>query len=250
MSRPGLGWLPDLPDKRDQYYALPLTFGPLPLRADLRDAMPAVYDQGTLGSCTAQAVAGAIEHGQRKQGIAEGTPSRLFVYYNTRARIGTTTWDSGGYLRDAIKSVAKEGECDETLWPYYVSLFNHRPRLACYDAAKSERVLRYRRLRQQLPELQHCLASGYPFVFGFTVYGSLLSAEVARSGVVPMPAPGERTEGGHAVMAVGYDTEERVFFVRNSWGASWGQRGYCVMPFDYVLDQDLAADFWTIEQVQ
>ena len=86
-------------------------------------------------------------------------------------------------------------------------------------------------------------------MFGFTVYESFESQEVAKTGVVPMPAPGEQVVGGHAVLAVGYDDSAQTFMVRNSWGTGWGQAGYFTMPYAYLTTRGLSSDFWTIRIV-
>ena len=98
--------------------------------------------------------------------------------------------------------------------------------------------------------MKGCLASGFPFVFGFTVYESFESQEVAKTGMVPMPAAGESVLGGHAVLAVGYDDGHQRFIVRNSWGTGWGMQGYFTMPYAYLTERDLSSDFWTIRLVQ
>jgi C1A family cysteine protease len=99
--------------------------------------------------------------------------------------------------------------------------------------------------------MRSCLAYGFPFVFGFTVYDAFESAAVARSGVLNMPGPKEKMAGGHAVMAVGYDGGARRFVIRNSWGNDWGQKGYFTMPYDYLSpDKNLADDFWTVRIFQ
>ncbi len=246
------GWVPDLPDYRDLIYRAPVRrLRALPPKVDLRRVCPPVYDQGDLGSCTANAIGAALEFDQMKQRIAEVfPPSRLFVYYNERAIEGTIDDDSGAMIRDGIKSVAKQGAPHETLWPYVIPKFRQKPPTKAYrDAAKHPAVL-YQRVVPVLPQLKGCLAAGFPFVFGFSVYESFESDVVARTGRAPLPKRGEKQLGGHAVLAVGYDGPKRRFLVRNSWGTEWGMRGYFTMPFEYLLDSNLSDDFWMITLVR
>lgn len=245
------GWLPDLPDHRDQLYAAPLELaGALPARADLRPHCPPVYDQGQLGSCTANAIAAAIEFDRLKQKLSDFTPSRLFIYYNERVIEHTVDSDSGAQIRDGIKSTAKQGDCPESEWPYVIAKFKTRPPANCYADALKYKVVLYQRVTQTLSQLKGCLASGWPFVFGFTVYDSFESAQVAKTGHAPLPQAGDTVIGGHAVMAAGYDDAKQWFFVRNSWGTKWGLKGYFTLPYTYVVDPSLASDFWTIRIVQ
>ena len=247
----GYGWARDLPDERDHLYAAPLlSFKKgLPPSVDLRSKCPPVYDQGQLGSCTGNAIAGAIEFDQRKQGNKEFVPSRLFIYYNERVIEGTVSQDAGAQIRDGVKSVAKLGAPPETDWPYDIAKFAQKPPPNAYSDALQDLVSSYARVTNNLTNMQGCLASGYPFVFGFTVYESFESATVAQTGIVPMPAPGEQVLGGHAVVAVGYDNSQRRFIVRNSWGANWGMAGYFTIPFEYLINPNLASDFWTLRSV-
>ena len=254
------GWKPDLPDHRDFTYAVPHpTAAALPPKADLRPSCPPVYDQGQLGSCTANAIAGAIEFEQKKQKLPEFTPARLFIYYNERIMEGTApSVDSGAQIRDGIKSVAQQGACKETSWTYDDTGNNGnpcpkckyalKPTPACYKEALQYKVKAYQRLdNTNLNTLKGCLASGFPFVFGFTVYESFESPQVAKSGIVSMPTSSEKVVGGHAVCCVGYDDSKQLFIVRNSWGTGWGLNGYCMMPYTYLSSSNLADDFWTIQ---
>jgi C1A family cysteine protease len=245
------GWVPDLPDARDFMYSAPEeVLTSLPKKVDLRSKMPPVYDQGQLGSCTANAISAAFEYDQVKEGLKDFMPSRLFIYYNERAIEGTVDSDSGAMIRDGIKSIAKLGVCDEGVWPYDIARFTEKPPKQAYDDAKSHQATLYRRVIGNLHQMQGCLASGYPFVFGFSVYESFMSADVARTGEVPLPPRSEKLVGGHAVVAVGYDDRIQRFIVRNSWGNGWGMKGYCTMPYGYLTDPQLARDFWAIYTVE
>jgi len=244
------GWIPDFPDIRDRVYHLPRRAGALPPSADLRPGCPAVYDQGDLGSCTANAIGAALQFDQIKQKLELSTPSRLFIYYNERALEGTVDTDSGAQIRDGIKTVASDGACAEFMWPYVQEVFASRPTDACYQNAKLHPAVQYARVTQNAPQLKACLASGYPFVFGFTVYESFEGDEIAKSGIVPMPSESDTEIGGHAVMAVGYDDRSQTFLARNSWGADWGMAGYFTIPYAYLTDSNLADDFWVIRVVK
>jgi C1A family cysteine protease len=244
------GWLPDIPDARDFLYSAPApVLAKLPKKVDLRTEFPAVYDQGQLGSCTANAIAAAFEYEQIKQQLEDFMPSRLFVYYNERVIEGTVDTDSGAMIRDGIKSVAKLGVCAETTWPYSIAKFKNKPPAKAFNEARKHTAAVYRRVTATLPQLKGCLATGSPIVFGFSVYESFESEQVARTGKVALPRSGEQLIGGHAVVAIGYDDSSKRFIVRNSWGSNWGLKGYFTMPYAYLTNPQLASDFWAIYTV-
>jgi C1A family cysteine protease len=250
----GLGWVPDLPDARDHLFAAPpRTLTALPKQVDMRPQCPAIFDQGQLGSCTANAIAAALEFDQMKQHLGPPhpfTPSRLFIYYNERVIEHSVNSDAGAQIRDGVKSVAKQGDCPESEWPYDPTKFAVKPPAQCYQDAAKYKAVSYARVTQSLTQLKGCLAAGFPIVLGFTVYDSFMSDAVAQSGVAPMPdLSTEHVQGGHAVVAVGYDDTKQVFIMRNSWGTGWGMQGYFTMPYAYLTDRQLASDFWQITQV-
>jgi C1A family cysteine protease len=251
-SRPvaGYGWIPDLPDVRDfQFAAAPEVVKELPPKVDLRDQCPPVYDQGQLGSCTANAIAAALEFDQMKQHEHEFVPSRLFIYYCERQVENTINDDSGAQIRDGIKCVNTIGAPPETDWPYEVSKFREKPPDNAYSDAKLAQALEYKRIQRVLDDMKACLAEGYPFVFGFSVYASFEGEEVKNTGVAQMPAPDEEFKGGHAVLAVGYDNSEERLIVRNSWSDQWGMKGYFTLPYGYLTERGLSSDFWSIRSV-
>lgn len=242
------GWLPDLPDQRDHLYAAVRPIQPiLPTHVDLRPTCSPVENQGDLGSCTANALAGALEFLERKDHVSFIDMSRLFIYYNERVIEGTVKSDSGAMIRDGIKTLKKQGVCPEKKWPYVISKFTVKPSVACYKEALDHQIISYHRILT-LNEMRMCLVDGFPFVFGFTVYESFESQEVARTGIVNMPQSIERAIGGHAVLTVGYNDGLERFIVRNSWGVKWGQNGYFTIPYEYVANRNLSDDFWTIRR--
>jgi C1A family cysteine protease len=255
----GYGWRHQLPDIRDRLYAARLTAAP-PAEFDLRPAMPPVYDQGQLGSCTGNAIAAAMEYERDRQGLSGFVPSRLFIYYNERALEGTVSSDAGAVIRDGIKVVNNAGVCPETMWPYNIGVFTVTPPKRCYIAALKDRLVQYEAI-QTLGDLKDAISSNLAVVFGFTVYESFESVAVAQTGVMPMPKGGEHAVGGHAVVAVGYSDAKRQVIVRNSWGPSWGDAGYFYMPYQYltgtktvsdsasISGAHLASDFWALELV-
>lgn len=240
------GWRRDLPDYRDKQFVTSMALAALPSSVDLRPSFTVAYDQGQLGSCTANAIGAMIEYTLGKQKFSVFMPSRLFIYYNERMLEGTIGQDSGAMLRTGMKVINKFGACSEVTSPYVISRFKRKPSQKAYTEGLKHIAIEYMRVDQTKLALQSCLAEGLPVVFGFAVYRSFESAEVARTGVVPMPNPGESMLGGHAVVLVGYDDRLERYLVRNSWGTAWGQQGYFWMPYEYVHNPNLAADFWTL----
>lgn len=247
---PKYGWIPDLPDQRDfSYVRLAVALPPLPKAVDLRARCSPVEDQGKIGSCTACALVGNLEFLKVRTLKKVINFSKLFLYYNERAIRHTQRLDSGASLRDGIKTLVKIGDCQESFWPYSVSKLAVKPPSNAYTDALHYQITSYYRLHT-LDEMKHAIGSGYPFVFGFVVYESFESKKVRQTGIVPMPESDERVVGGHAVCAVGYDDIMKWFIVRNSWGSGWGDHGYCYMPYSYVTTSSLAADYWTIRDME
>lgn len=213
---------------------------------DLSKYVQHVYDQKDLNSCTANALCAAYGLDLTTSG-GYFNPSRLFLYYNIRERKGNVITDSGASIRETVKSMNREGVCDEPLWPYVVKKFMERPQQWCYSAAVGNNLYKYERLDQDINQFRACLKKNCPFVFGFNVYKSFESIADFSNGDMPMPTVREQRSqpiGQHAVVAVGYDDSKRRIKVLNSWGSNWGDRGYFYMPYDFIKDSRFCFDFW------
>ncbi len=278
-----LGWIPDYPDFRDftenteevreilKPTGLPMGTakkkGPrgkvLPAAVDLKEWCSPVEDQGQLGSCTAQAGAGIIEYYERKSFGRHIDASRLFLYKVTR-NLMKMRGDTGAYLRSTIGAMVLFGVPPEEYWQYTDNLqeFDKEPPAFCYSFAQNYKTLKYYRHDPPsaspdiiLNKLKTYLAAGHPAMFGFTVYSSIEQAN--DSGRIPFPAPRDKIEGGHAVVAVGYDDKMKIknkygdeenvgaLLIRNSWGKGWGEDGYGWLPYEYIV-RGLAEDFWSV----
>lgn len=241
-------------DVRDDYPALKFKLPNHQVAAvtcvDLRPLMPPVYDQGQLGSCSANAIGAAYEFDQIKQKEASPfVPSRLCIYYYERKAQGTIKQDSGAQLAIGVQVVSVTGVIPETEWPYDISKFTVKPPSKCMKDAKYHTCTTHYKVAQSLGQFKQALISGFPIVIGFSVYSGFESAEVAKSGIVELPAANEQALGGHAVLVVGFDDASSRFIVRNSWGDGWGQKGYFTIPYNYILDANLASDFWVLGSV-
>jgi C1A family cysteine protease len=246
----GYGWKPGLPTQRFPMYSARVDAAALPPLVDMRPQCPPVYDQGQLGSCTGNALAGLVEFLLLKQELKDFTPSRLFIYYNERVLENDTADDAGASISDGATVISTEGCPNEALWPYDVKTFAEKPPQPVYQDGLQHLAFGVQQVQQDLTAMKETLTSGLPIVVGFTVYQSFESDAVATTGIVPMPGHHEQVLGGHAVLVVGYDDSQSRFIVRNSWGAQWGQNGYFLMPYAYLTNRRLSSDFWSANRTE
>jgi C1A family cysteine protease len=228
----------------------------LPTKVDLREPnnnspnkiMPPVYDQGSLGSCTANALCAAMQYNNINiQG------SRLFVYFNGRMIRNTIGEDAGAFITDGIDALKIYGVCQEEEWPYNKKKYKQRPTDACYINALAHRAIKVENIAQNLYTMKKALWSGYPIILAMEIFASFMSKKVKKSGIVSMSDVNtDLSNGGHAILVVGYDDEFSIdnikgcWICRNSHGTNWGDNGYFRIPYKYLLDESLTTDLWII----
>jgi C1A family cysteine protease len=239
------GYIKDKPDTRDFMFHMVQKVEQLPPMVDLRQYCSPVRDQGQLGSCTAFSMATGLREFIEKRSTKRLTIlSPMFMYYEERKLEGTIGEDSGAEIRDGMKVLSSLGVSPEYDDKYAISKFVKAPtKTALKDAIRFKTIV-YSRLTT-LNSMKSCLAAGNGLVFGFNMYESFESDAVAKTGMMPMPKFSEQLLGGHAVFVVGYDDSKKVLIIKNSWGASWGDKGYFYMPYDFASNPNEVSDIWT-----
>jgi C1A family cysteine protease len=226
-------------------------FDKLPTVLDLRRYMTKIENQGQIGSCVANAVAGAYEYLVKRHKGELYDVSRLFIYYNARVLSGMAHKDEGAYVKDAIESLKIHGACSENTYPYIHELVNEKPSPEAYQEASAFLIESVEKIDTNLEAWKTILAQGYPIVFGLLLFESF--DNYGHNGLIPIPSSKDHkrnSHAAHAMLCVGYSEHDKVFIVRNSWGKSWGHDGYCYIPYDYLINKNYnLGDNWIIKRL-
>lgn len=248
QRRISLNVQPSPPDARDHKIMFSTNrSGRMPPTINLSSLCPPVYDQGDIGSCTANSASTMFSYICKKNQGVDVLPSRLFLYYNTRVIENNVNTDSGATLRNTMRSLRSSGICKETSWAYQDSLLFQQPTTDCYTEALNYQALSYASVNINLTSMKNALQSGFIFVIGILVFSSFMSLSVANTGIVPPPnTRRESFLGGHAICITGYSDHRQAFSFRNSWGTDWGIQGNGWIPYSYLANRNLAFDAWTL----
>ena len=247
------GWKPDTPDFRDIRFSLSSVTSSIPQSYDTRNTDWGIYDQGQLGSCTANATLSAYRHVLHREGHADFDGSRLAQYYWSRYLEGDTQSDGGAEIRDAVKVLTKFGVAPESAWPYIEAKVTRGPPAAVGKLAKQHVAIQYQSVALTMASLCGAIVQHGNVIVGISVYDSFESKAVAQTGKVPFPSSHEKLVGGHAIELIGYDftsADNQFFIAKNSWGTDWGDHGYFYIPFNYITNPDLSDDAWTLVAVK
>ena len=221
----------------------------LPQQVDLRPHLTKIEEQVGM-SCVANTCAGAYEYLAKRHLGKSADVSRLFIYYNARLEDGDEGVDDGTTMQSAIEGLKKYGACKEDLWPNDEDYINEEPNSESYEHGAYFKIAEAEYVETDLTLWQQTLASGYPIAFCLNTFSSFDDA-TENKGRVPIPKKNEQEReehGWHSMLCVGYLAKDQMFIVRNSWGTAWGDKGYCYIPYKYVIHDELNGhDSWIIK---
>ena len=117
-------------------------------------------------------------------------------------------------------------------WPYDPGRFRDQPTPRAYADAQRRTITNYEVLYGN-QEIMEVLNFGRPVLIGMTIFSDFQFLTQGDS-VVAMPDAGESSIGSHAMCLLGYDQPLQRFLAKNSFGVTWGDSGYCWIPFEYM----------------
>jgi C1A family cysteine protease len=242
---------------------------PLPARVDLRKWCPEPVMQGNFDTCSVHVVAEMVEYFERRAFGTSASPSRRFLFRAAKHLSGTATGKTelqGVYIRQAIGALKVLGAPHEKYFPYpdittpaAAEELKTDPSAFCYALAANHKAVTFYRLdprdasgkltirpAQLLHFMKQHLAAKIPMSLEFPLYAEAVH-ESLKTGFIPNPAPKTKPVGSHSIVVVGYDDNKSGGALRilNSWGTTWGRKGFGWLPYDYVL-KDRTSDLWTL----
>lgn len=215
----------------------------LPASVDLRSAWWKVNDQGTTGSCVGWATAdGVLRYHLVTAGkLPQSTHlSPRFVWMASKETDEFVTTPetfiegAGTSLKAAMDIIRKYGCVLDADLPFKIStLMFAGDERTFYAKASSRKAANYFNLQRNLNQWKAWLAGNGPILAGLNVDATWDNAS-STSGKLDTFQP-STTRGGHAICVVGYTADGR-FIIRNSWGTTWGDKGFGYASPAYIAD--------------
>lgn len=212
---------------------------------DLRPKFPEVYEQGKIGSCSANSLCSIFDYDSKNNFRG----SRLFLYYNERLLINETEKDNGAYIDDGITALKTFGICHENDWKYNINNIYIKPDNNAYEKAKNNYIQEAIKIDNNINIIREWLDKNEPITVGIAIYSNFMSLLSAKTGKIGLPTEKDKFMGGHAVVICGYNDYTREFIMRNSWGVFWGDNGYFYLPYEYISNSKLTGDLWIIIKI-
>lgn len=223
----------------------------LPKSVDLRKYFSSIKNQGSNGSCVSFSLTSIFEYILSKQNLLKEDLSERYLYYNARiealkrqGKNEANLVDNGTSFFDAIKSLQLDGICREVLCEYSSENgIDLKPTDDAYKDGRTRLITEAMNVKMTESDIKSALSEGCPVAVAVRLFDSFANMS---HGFVPLPdddeiraVENENIDSSHAMVICGYSDENKVFVVRNSWGTSFGDKGYCYIPYSYITNEHL-----------
>ncbi len=202
---------------------------------DLRQSFTPVKDQGKVGSCTTFSITAIYEYLLKKTESETPDLSERFVYYNTNIK-DEPIQKRGSSFKDVIDAMKKYGICHEEECPYIIEEIEDEPTEVAYSKALNHKILEAKRVNVNHKDITSALSQGFPVAVCIPVYDSFGSGYKGFEFLPSQEEIDSKNYEYHSMVICGYSEDEHIYIVRNSWGESFGDKGYCYLPFSYIED--------------
>lgn len=243
LLKKGTGWDVNPPDPKDwDFKKLDLSAERSDFAESLshRDKVLKVLDQKGESSCVAHAVLGAAMIEEVSQGKKPDPLSEWFAYYYARREQGKIKLsDTGTSIRACFRALQKRGCCDSKYWPKKRGRINRQPNALALMRAHARRDLKFYGIfsnkEQRLKDIMTALVNDYAVIFG-TALGTGFRHPEDTNNIISKPQSNDDIIGRHAMVIIGWRWRgaKLEFEVLNSWGADWGDGGFCWLPAEYI----------------
>jgi len=209
---------------------------------------PEIVDQGNIESCVPTCISTVYYYLTMKQSNhLNFRISRLYLYYQFRRLYDDVKLDEGSTIRDCINILYKDGVVPEFLYPYVESKIFNNPSEFLEKYSRFCKCLGFENISRKV--IKQYLLLDNPVLCGIKLFDSVYSDEVKNSGIINYSEEYDKILGGHCIILVGFDDSKKYYKFINSWGSTWGDKGFGYLPYDYIKNIRLSNEFYIIKNI-
>jgi hypothetical protein len=213
-----------------------------------KDYFPEIADQGNIESCVPTCISTVYYYLTMKQSnYLNFRISRLYLYYQFRKLYDDVKLDEGSTIRDCINILHKDGIVPEFLYPYIETKVFNNPSEFLEKYSRFCKCLGFENISRKV--IRQNLLLDNPVLCGIKLFESIYKDEVKNTGIINYSEEYDKILGGHCIILVGFDNNKKYYKFINSWGPTWGDKGFGYLPYEYIKNIRLSNEFYIIKNI-